>query len=84
MAVEVEFIGDARRAEPLLWKSIAEAVLMGRSGHVTVRDTPLGWKVCLVAMDSRGTSARHPHRDGDFEMELRSALRAAGFVIAAP
>jgi hypothetical protein len=77
MAVKVKFQGEARPPDPGLWKLVAEAVLRGQDGLLLVRRTNAGWKVAIVGTDP-DVALRHPHADGDYETEVRQALRAAG------
>lgn len=82
MPVEVVFESAAVPEDYLVWKAIAEAVLGPRSARVTARMTTQGWDVTIQAVDRSGFSTlAHPHSDGDFEIELRRALRAAGIPI---
>lgn len=81
MAVEVVFESAALPQDHLVWKAIAEAVLRGKEARVIAHETPSGWRVSIQGADGFSTIP-HPHTDGDFEMELRRALRAAGIAIA--
>jgi hypothetical protein len=81
MAVQVVFESATLPEDHLVWTTIAEAVLPGRDALVVARSTAAGWQVTLQGPDGFSTVA-HPHSDGDFEVELRRALRAAGVRVA--
>jgi hypothetical protein len=83
MAIEIVFESGAQPKEYLLWKTIAEAILGNKQACVVARHAVGGWDVSVFEAGCEGASTvLHPHLDGDFERELRDALRAAGIAVA--